>query len=523
MGIPVFFKTIVSQYPRELLKTSSTLDRPVDLLCLDLNCLIHPCCRSIMGTDDPRNESKMIETILSSIEHLITYTRLTKTLYIAIDGVAPKAKMKQQRQRRHKSAYERTNGESTWNTNAISPGTHFMQALHHALRQWMAENTEIPHIILSDSEEVGEGEHKILHYLRSLEEDTETKTDTYVSIYGLDADLIMLGLLSNIPNLYLLRERTEYNVEGLDEEYLYLDISALRRCILRDIGIASKYGDHVIIHDYIFLCFLLGNDFINHGITLSLRYNGLSHLLRAYQSLQERYQGYYRLIDTSLPHLIHLTFFKELMRDLANQEPRILEERTRAREKQSKRLYTQYGTLFSDWQASLALQIQDGATADQAPSPRIPLALLYSDLHARSENLELQEMMNHLPMFYLSEERRDLQHYYAEISRSEMSREYLDSLVWTAHYYFRECRSWSWCTKYHKVPLLKDFSQYLQGIEVLSFDADQTPMSIPEQLHYIFPNSSHHLHPYDLSSDPLEMYLHVLHHRYLWECPLEEC
>ena len=513
MGIPVFFKTIVSQYPDELLETSLTLVQDIDILCLDLNCLIHPCCRSIMETDDPLNESKMIASIISSIEHLVTYTRLTDTLYIAIDGVAPKAKMKQQRQRRHKSAYE-TNANS-WNTNAISPGTHFMRDLHRTLRQWMIEKHPYQ-ILLSDSDEVGEGEHKILHYLRGLKRDTK---DTYVSIYGLDADLIMLGLLSEIPNLYLLRERTEYNVEGLDEEYLYLNISALRQCILRDIGISSKYGDHVVIHDYIFLCFLLGNDFINHGITLSLRYNGLSHLLRVYQSLQEIYQGYYRLIDTSLPHLIHFTFFKELIRDIAKQEPRIMGERTRAREKQSNRLYTQYGALFSEWQASLTLQIQDNKT----PSHRIPLTHLHSSLDSSSKDSEeLKGMMNHLPMFYLSEERRDLQNYYADISTSHMSQDYLDSLVWTAHYYFRECRSWSWCTKYHKVPLLKDFSQYLQTIDTLSFDAEQTPMSIPEQLHYIFPDSSHHLHPYDLSSDPLDMYIDVLHHRYLWECPLEE-
>ena len=64
----------------------------------------------------------MIQKIISKIEELIEYTQVSDLLYIAIDGIPPKGKMKQQRMRRYKSVLEK----KLWDTNAISPGTYFM-------------------------------------------------------------------------------------------------------------------------------------------------------------------------------------------------------------------------------------------------------------------------------------------------------------------------------------------------------------------------------------------------------------
>ena len=103
MGIPVYFKTLVSEYHNIILHKSKLKD--INYLFLDLNCLIHPCCRGL--TD----ENEMIEKILSEIQRLIDYTEVSKLVYIAIDGIAPKGKMKQQRMRRYKNALERKYSE----------------------------------------------------------------------------------------------------------------------------------------------------------------------------------------------------------------------------------------------------------------------------------------------------------------------------------------------------------------------------------------------------------------------------
>ena len=114
MGIPVYFKTLVSHYQDTILCKSKLNN--IHSLFLDLNCLIHPCCHGL--TD----ENEMIQKILFEITRLIDYTGVSELLYIAIDGIAPKGKMKQQRMRRHKSALERKySKEKRWNTNAISP------------------------------------------------------------------------------------------------------------------------------------------------------------------------------------------------------------------------------------------------------------------------------------------------------------------------------------------------------------------------------------------------------------------
>ena len=130
MGIPVYFKTLVSDNRSSILHKGK-LDK-IDFLFLDLNCLIHP---SVRGLTD---EDEMIEKIMSDITKLIDYSGVKKLLYIAIDGIAPKGKMKQQRQRRFRSALERKySSGSSWNTNAISPGTYFMRKLNIALEEYI--------------------------------------------------------------------------------------------------------------------------------------------------------------------------------------------------------------------------------------------------------------------------------------------------------------------------------------------------------------------------------------------------
>ena len=212
MGIPVYFKTLISDYGDNILHKYKYDD--INHLFFDLNCLIHPCARGLS------DEKEIIDKILNEIDKLILYTGVKDTIYLAIDGIAPKMKMRQQRMRRHKSALERKyNKEPSWNTNAISPGTKFMKSLNDSLKKHIHKYNNI---ILDDSDKRGEGEHKILHYI--LNNNLKGK----ICIYGLDADLIQLSLVSHKPNIVLLRETTEYNIENTLSEYVYLKIDSLK-------------------------------------------------------------------------------------------------------------------------------------------------------------------------------------------------------------------------------------------------------------------------------------------------------
>ena len=432
MGIPVYFKTLVSEYSDTILHKDKYND--ISSLFFDLNCLIHP---SVRGLTD---EDEMITKILSDITKLIEYTVPTDLIYIAIDGIAPASKMKQQRQRRFRSALERKyNDNNSWNTNAISPGTYFMKKLNDALKEYI-QTLEIK-TILSDSDERGEGEHKILHYIK------ENELSNKICIYGLDADLIMLSLVSRKENIVLLRERTEYNIEKTDNEYIYLKIDPLKDHIIQSLHSDKVIDREQTIDDYIFICFLLGNDFMNHIPSLNLRYGGHAVLLNIYSDLQKRYQGYFQLVDQEQPDLLHMTFFKEFIHEIALKEKDTMRKILSVRERQSKKIYNQYSNNFQMFR-------------NQVNKENLSLEDIYkfqSETYDHNSDGS-KKMIENLPLLYSSGERKE----YSDMKYNDkLCEDYMKSLLWTTHYYFDRCCDWRFSSVFNEAPLVEHLFRYI--------------------------------------------------------------
>ena len=508
MGIPVYFKTLVSDHKNSILVKGKT--DYINFLFLDLNCLIHPCCRGLT------NEDEMIDKILSEITRLLDHTEVTDLLYIAIDGIAPKGKMKQQRQRRFRSALERKySPDNLWQTNAISPGTYFMDKLNKALREYI--ETLSMKIILSDSDERGEGEHKILRYIK------KNDLKGRICIYGLDADLIMLSLVSRKENIYLLRERTEYNIEDTEEEFIYLKICPLKNHIINSLNIDDHVDRDIIIDDYIFMCFLLGNDFMNHCPSLSLRYGGHDLLLSVYSKMQSRYQGYFRLIDHKLDNKIHLSFFKEFLSELVAKEKTIIMKNQSIRERQYKKIYNEYNEDFHNFKKYIKDSKEHIVESHQDESKGSSEYISLEDIYrfqsdSLSRNKDVKKMIENLPILYSQGEKKIIKELKYD---DELCKDYLDSLVWTTKYYFDECIDWRYSTKFNEGPLLNHFSKHLDNINKLSFEKNDKEFTNIEQLSYIFPQSSHHLHKYDIKTKEYKMIVHLSFSRYLWECNID--
>ena len=306
MGIPLFFKKLCEDYPESIIKNINILNE--NFLFLDLNCAIHPCCRKIIEMDynslkKDIYEKKMIVSVINYIKTLESQVN-PKLVYIAVDGVAPMAKIIQQRSRRFKNALDRN--DESWDTNAISPGTEFMEKLNGALFNYVNREQVTGGIkyVLNDSSVPGEGEHKIVNYIRENGDFFKDNSGCNIVIYGLDADLIMLSMSLRMNNIFLLREEVEFLgkkgsaiVEG---SFLYLNIDVLKKAIielltLKMVDIDSMFMSRDMnnitsesvkkgnfIDDYIVICFILGNDFIPHTVSLNLRGNGMKIILSAY-------------------------------------------------------------------------------------------------------------------------------------------------------------------------------------------------------------------------------------------------
>ena len=181
MGVPGFFAWLLKQDKQNKILKRNLKSRPHTLF-FDANCLFHPQCFKILKSfpfesSVDKLETMMMERIINYIKFIIDYVNPQDLVYIAVDGVAPLAKINQQRKRRYKSVEENTiknniykkydiPNNTNWSNIVITPGTDFMKKLDKVIKQYINDNKNIK-IIYSSYEERGEGEHKILQYLKN--------------------------------------------------------------------------------------------------------------------------------------------------------------------------------------------------------------------------------------------------------------------------------------------------------------------------------------------------------------------
>ena len=394
MGVPSFYRWIAQKYPKIVADVAE--DEPVDALgrrvelnsaeanpngiefdnlYLDMNGIIHPCFHP-EDRPAPTTEEEVFECIFDYIDRLFLMIRPRKVLYMAIDGVAPRAKMNQQRSRRFRSAQEaREKAEEeeklrekliregvkvqpkqesgVFDSNVITPGTPFMGRLSEALKYYVHDKLNNDpgwrgiEVIFSDASVPGEGEHKAMHYIRQQRGLPGANPNTRHVVYGLDADLIMLALATHEPHFWILREivfqkkdneapqtlglgteETKKKVAIARKPYQLLSVSVLREYLALDMRPVAptpfKLDPERMFDDFIFMCFFVGNDFLPHSPTLEIREGAIDLLMTLYRNCLPTLGGY--LCADGRPNL---SIVEKFVRLVSEHEDAIFQKRAK--------------------------------------------------------------------------------------------------------------------------------------------------------------------------------------------------
>ncbi|KAL0480106.1 exoribonuclease, partial [Acrasis kona] len=211
----------------------------------------------------------MVEEIFKVVDRIFAAVRPRKLMFFAVDGPAPRAKQNQQRSRRFRSAKEAKKAEEVedqereemerrgielpekkihWDSNVITPGTGFMEKVTLGLKYYIHERMNNDPgwknltVILSDASLPGEGEHKLVEFIRQQRLQPNYNPNTSHVIHGLDADLIMLALSTHEPYFYILREKVFDGGKKQDDAlkqqgahlYEYQPLEILHMTVLRE-------------------------------------------------------------------------------------------------------------------------------------------------------------------------------------------------------------------------------------------------------------------------------------------------
>ena len=498
MGIPSYFSYIVKNHSNIIKKISYL--KNIDNFYLDSNSIIYDTLRKIMSKYDGNNskfEKLLIKETIKKLNEYIGLISPKKTLIIAFDGVAPVAKLEQQRTRRYKS-YLMSKINNTienksiniWDKTAITPGTKFMEKLGKEITKYYnkkCNNNNNINIIISTSNDVGEGEHKIFEYIR---QNSVFHSKTTSLIYGLDADLIMLCLnhLHISKNIYLYRETPEFiksiNSELQPNENYFLDIPVLADAI-KDKLTYGKTNKN-ILHDYIFLCLLLGNDFLPHFPSLNIRTSGIHTIMATYKNTLGKSN-----LNLCSSNKIYWNNLKKFIEALSEMEHNNIKAEYKIRNKLEKRFYP------ADTIEEKLKKLENIPTQKRNTEKYIDPFNYYWECRYYKKLFDL-----------------DINNAY----KQKICINYLEGLEWVFKYYTTGCVDWRWKYKFHYPPLLNDLKNYIPSWDTTMIDKNENePVSQLTQLSYVLPKASLTLLPKKIK----ETLIKNMHDNYPDNCELE--
>lgn len=481
MGIHRFFPWFKTHFGKHILDVKMPTDCNkihVDNFMIDLNGVFHTSCQRVYkygnfkapkrlinntGTFQPNRDVEVFKDICSEIERLLKFVTPKKRLYLAVDGVAPICKQAQQRQRRFKSAMESDVVE--FDSCKISPGTQFMHNLTTFLENYIQKKVQTDvtwqsfECIFSSEKIPSEGEQKCLQFVRLNK--LNNPLENYC-IHGMDADLIMLALSAHVSQFYILRENIyESGFHFIDIKGVSEDLGHLMNWTPNtNATTCKKYNPERAIDDFVFICFVIGNDFLPHIPSIEIAEGGVDVMLEVYRKVGPHYGHLTRLHNVGV-HLIKKSlevFFFEL----ATYEKGMLEEK----------LNNRHVVFFPH-------PILDRHTK--------------MDRETGSKILDFDEFSKD---YYTS--------CFPQLSSADSNLikdiclDYIEGMQWVITYYTKSVPCWNWCYKYNYAPFARDLAKYIKDFRFKEYDVSFPNPPFQQLLSIMSPKSSA-LVPFPLS------------------------
>lgn len=201
-------------------------------------------------------------------------------------------------------------------------------------------------VILSDCQIPGEGEHKLMDFIRIQRAQPEYDPNTRHMMYGADADLIHLALASHETHFHIIREvvlpkeekkkdpweEFENEDEEAEEEskakpFQFINIGVLRQYLWFEFEplrtrLPFPYNFERVVDDFVFFCFFVGNDFLPHLPSLSIRDGSIDMMICLYKETLPKLGDY--LTDAGV---LNLDTTERFLEDLGSVEDQVFKNK----------------------------------------------------------------------------------------------------------------------------------------------------------------------------------------------------
>jgi 5'-3' exonuclease len=476
MGIFQFYSWFRKSFTKDIYKLQKNinieLDIEIDNLLIDMNGLFHTSAQKIYkyGSYKPsydilikennKNNQLVFQDICEKIEELLIVVNPAKKLILCVDGVCVFAKINQQRKRRYKSAIEREENDKSFDSNNITPGTQFMDHLSKYIdwfiRKRISENPlwQNIEIIYSSCSVPSEGEQKILSWIRKFGNRNET-----FCIHALDADLIMLSLLTHFPKFYVLRD----DYYDKSNKYLLLNIGSVREQLIemmrwekdKEIENDFHFDKECVINDFVFLMYFCGNDFLPNIPSLEIIEGGVDVIIQISKNVGRTHGHITRKRSGNI--IFCKTSLKQFLSIISDMEKDLLEQK-----------YKNRSRYFPD------------AILDKSASYNVELEKYEIDIEKFREIYNETRFNNE-----------------QELKNACMM--YLSGMQWILRYYTRDVPSWKWFYPFHYGPSATTLIKYIDEFEFPRFIRG-VPLNPLQQLLCVLPIKSSKLLPTPLDT-----------------------